>query len=104
MGAQAAGLDNGYLDFALDTHTFVQEALAAFNSSLAIPLPADQALSKRQQALTQLLDKHSWEQHLASAPPIFQATLRSDAEPGAQAFLAAFCGETPPGGPRLSQR
>ena len=93
MGAtssHAAALDPGYVDTALGTHCPVQEALAAFNSSLAIPLTADQVLSKRQHELTQLLDKHSWEQQLAAAPPVFQATLRSEAEPGARAFLATI--------------
>ena len=88
--SHAAALIPGYADAALGTHCPVQEALAAFNSSLAIPLTADQVLSKRQHELTQLLDKHSWEQQLAAAPPVFQATLRSEAEPGARAFLAAI--------------
>ena len=67
----------------------VQDALSSFNTLVPVPLSADTALSKTQRALTQLADKASWEQQLCNAPISTQAILRSEAEPGARAFLAA---------------
>ena len=87
--AQAAALHTGYLDQAVGDHAPVCEALASFNYWIPTPLTAEQALTKKQRGLTQLLDQASWENHLANASVCFQAVLRSEAEPGARAFLAA---------------
>lgn len=88
--SQAAALYGGYLDAAVATHPPVQDALASFNSMLPTGLDDDSVLAKRQRSLTHLTDLASWEHHLASASVTFQATLRSEAEPGARAFLMAF--------------
>ena len=87
--AQAAALHTGYLDQALGDHAPVCEALAAFNHWIPTPLTAEQALTKKQRGLTQLVDKASWDKNPTNASVCFQATLRSEAEPGARAFLAA---------------
>jgi hypothetical protein len=51
----------------------------------------------KQKALTHLLDEASWQVQLASSSTTRQALLRSEAEPGARAFLTA----TPGGSTRM---
>ncbi|CAE7580069.1 unnamed protein product [Symbiodinium natans] len=70
----------------------VQQALEALNSQGAAAITADTALALRQKALTASLDTANWERQLASATLTERALLRSEAEPGARAFLAAVPG------------
>ena len=86
---RAAGLHPVHANQSPSHQAAVQDALSSFNTLVPVPLSADTALSKTQRALTQLADKASWEQQLCNAPISTQAILRSEAEPGARAFLAA---------------
>ena len=66
----------------------MQAALQAY-SARGGSFTADEALTRRQKALTSKLDDVSWARQLAAAPLTAQALLRSEAEPGARAFLVA---------------
>ena len=66
----------------------MQVALQAY-SARGGSFTADEALTRRQKALTSKLDDVSWARQLAAAPLTAQALLRSEAEPGARAFLVA---------------
>lgn len=65
------------------------QALAAFNDFLPQPLAADVVLASKQKMLTTAADEASWQRHLATSSLTARAVLRSEAEPGARAFLAA---------------
>ena len=67
----------------------VQRALADLNQHAAASLTALSALMLKQQALTAGLDEFRWQRRLANSHLAAQAVLRSEAEPGARAFLAA---------------
>ncbi|CAE7316738.1 unnamed protein product [Symbiodinium sp. CCMP2592] len=67
----------------------VQQALADLNQHAAGPLTASTALMLKQKALTAGLDEFRWQRRLANCHLAAQAVLRSEAEPGARAFLAA---------------
>ena len=81
-------LDPHYLDTRLADTSNVQAALQAY-SARGGSFTADEALTRRQKALTSKLDDVSWARQLAAAPLTAQALLRSEAEPGARAFLVA---------------
>ena len=82
-------LDAAYNSFPPRVQPAVTTALQAFNQAAAAPLTVDVALTKNQKALTMLLDTASWDRQLQTATVVSQAVLRSEAEPGARAFLAA---------------
>ena len=82
-------LDAAYNSFPPRVQPAVTTALQAFNQAAAAPLTVDVALTKNQKALTMLLDTATWDRQLQTATVVSQAVLRSEAEPGARAFLAA---------------
>ena len=67
----------------------MMQALAAYNGQLAVGITAEAALAKKQHALCEVVDAAGWERQLAEAQPAPRALLRSEAEAGARAFLAA---------------
>ena len=75
----------------------VVEAVDALNRNRAAPLAAHLALGMKQKSLTAATDEASWVRQLASCSLTSRALLRSEAEPGARAFLAA----TPSGPKRI---
>lgn len=84
-----AQLDRAYRPVAAHAAQPVMTALGMLNAHLDSPLPLAEALSLCQRALTDRLDQASWVQQLHGAAITMQAILRSEAEPGARAFLAA---------------
>ena len=89
-------VDSAYTAGAVALQPSVTRAPATLNTMLANPLAPGAALSMKQKALTRLMDDASWDRHLSSSPPTRQALLRSEAEPGARAFLAARPGGATP--------
>ena len=94
-------VDSAYTAGAVVLQPSVTRATATLNTMLANPLAPCAALSMKQKALTRLMDdaSWSWDRRLSSSPPTRQALLRSEAEPGARAFLAAHgqvCHRTSP--------
>ena len=73
---------------AVPTRPDVQQALAELRHAAA-PLTAPTALMLKQKPLTAGLDNNCWEMRLAASTAAAQAVPRSEAEPGARAFLAA---------------
>ena len=69
----------------------VCEALRLYNAALPAPeaVTVDYAFQAKQKQLAHKADSAAWEAQLASAPLWARAVLRSEAEPGARAFLAA---------------
>ena len=82
-------VDGHFSTAAVPTRPDVQQALAELNRHAAAPLTAPTALMLKQKPLTAGLDNNSWERRLAAGTTAAQAVLRSEAEPGARAFLAA---------------
>ncbi|CAE7877562.1 unnamed protein product, partial [Symbiodinium necroappetens] len=80
-------LDASYGLAPLSGDPYVVQALAAFNDFLPQPLAADVVLASKQKMLTTA--EASWQRHLATSSLTARAVLRSEAEPGARAFLAA---------------
>ena len=64
---------------------------------MAEPLTAQQALRMKQKELTAKVDSAGWHRQLSACSLTARAILRSEAEPGARAFLAA----TPVGRKRM---
>ena len=86
---RCAQVDAQFSAAALPTRPDVLHALALVNQQGTAPLSASTALSLRQKDLTKGMDAAAWQRRLAGATIVAQATLRSEAEPGARAFLAA---------------
>ena len=82
-------VDGQFCTAAVPTRPDVQQALAELNRHAAAPLTAPTALMLKQKPLTAGLDNNSWERRLAAGTTAAQAVLRSEAESGARAFLAA---------------
>ena len=83
------GQVDGGFDLQLPSRTDVAEALGMLNERGAAPLTAATPLTLKQKELTTCTDKVAWERRLANSSITAQAILRSEAEPGARAFLAA---------------
>ena len=85
-------LDAHYMDAPLQQQPSVLHALEAYNRHFVAgsQVSLDQALHTKQKALTAAIDRASWDQQLGAASLCAQALLRSEAEPGARAFLAAL--------------
>ncbi|CAE7260807.1 unnamed protein product [Symbiodinium natans] len=90
-------IDPSYADAGLAVEVEVVEAVDALNRNRAAPLAAHLALGMKQKSLTAATDEASWVRQLASCSLTSRALLRSEAEPGARAFLAA----TPSGPKRI---
>ena len=82
-------LDPGYAASGLASDPTVLLAASSFSALLAQPLASHLALGMRQKALTALCDAASWSQHLLVSSVTARALLRSEAEQGARAWLAA---------------
>ena len=82
-------LDPNYAPAGLTSEPAVLQAVAAFNLQTQPPLPAHLAVGMKQKALVSRADAASWERHLAASPVTQPALLRSEAEQGARAWLAA---------------
>ena len=82
-------LDPNYAPAGLTSEPAVLQAVAAFNLQTQPPLPAHLAVGMKQKALVSRADAASWERHLAASPVTQRALLRSEAEQGARAWLAA---------------
>eukprot|EP00435_Cladocopium_sp_Y103_P008283 s2492_g2.t1 len=84
------GGHSGYHPFGVTSSPdLAQKALTALNAKIQAPLTLTTALTHSQKSLTTSIDDHSWGQQLLASPFVAQATLRSECEPGARAFLAA---------------
>ena len=81
--------DPAYVAAAVVLDPACTQATTALNAQLQHPLAPGAALSLKQKALTRLLDEASWQAQLAASSTTRQALLRSEAEPGARAFLVA---------------
>jgi hypothetical protein len=81
--------DPAYVAAAVVLDPACTQATTALNAHLQHPLAPGAALSLKQKALTRLLDEASWQAQLAASSTTRQALLRSEAEPGARAFLVA---------------
>ena len=87
-------LDPAYTAAAVVLELAVTQAVCFLNTKIQHPLAPGAALSMKQKALTHRVDEESWRAHLTASSATSRALLRSEAEPGARAFLAAR-----PGGP-----
>ena len=67
-------------------------AATSFGALLEQPLATHHALGMKQKALTTLSDTASWNRHLSESSITARALLRSEAEQGARAWLAAVPG------------
>ena len=81
-------LNPSYIATAVVLEPAVTEATTFFNALVRQPLAPGAALSMKQKSLTHL-DETSWQTQLGASATTAQALLRSEVEPGAQAFLAA---------------
>ena len=82
-------LDPDYAPSGLASEPVVLLAATCFSASLEQPLAAHLALSMTQKALTARSDAASWTRHLSTSSITARALLRSEAEQGARAWLAA---------------
>ena len=82
-------LDPDYAPSGLASEPAVLLAATCFTPSLEQPLAAHLALGMTQKALTARSDAASWTRHLSTSSITARALLRSEAEQGARAWLAA---------------
>ena len=82
-------LDPGYAPSGLASEPVVLLAATSFGALLEQPLATHHALGMKQKALTTLSDTASWNRHLSESSITARALLRSEAEQGARAWLAA---------------
>ena len=82
-------LDPSYIAAAVVLEPAVTQATTFFNALVRHCLAPGAALSMKQKSLTHLVDEASWQTQLGASATTAQALLRSEAEPGARAFLAA---------------
>ena len=83
-------IDSAFSATAVKAAAGLQEGVAALNHSLGGgSLPLDDALALSQRDLSARLDVAGWTGQLGCSSLVDQAHLRSEAEPGARAFLTA---------------
>ena len=82
-------LDPCYAPNGLASEPDVLLAATSFSALLEQPIAAHLALGMKQKALTSLADAASWNRHLSASTVAARALLRSEAEQGARAWLAA---------------
>ena len=82
-------VDPAYVAAAVVLDPACTSAAASLSTCLPHPLAPGAALSMKQKTLMHMMDEASWQDQLANSSTTRQALLRSEAEPGARAFLAA---------------
>ena len=83
-------LDQGYAPNGLASEPVVCLAATSFSAGLEQPLATHLALGMKQKGLSALSDAASWNRHLSASSVTARALLRSEAEQGARAWLAAI--------------
>ena len=83
-------LDQGYAPNGLASEPVVCLAATSFSAGLEQPLATHLALGMKQKGLSALSDAASWNRHLSVSSVTARALLRSEAEQGVRAWLAAI--------------